>query len=154
TWKIPQRNFERTGGETELDGRATQRLQAGAIGGGVTKLTDARQADLSPVVPANHSQTGRAAIHLIYLLNVLEAADPFLPLAEKSLFVCKWFRAVLAFLALRRGLLFVERDLVMHRGFSRKIFDRKIKRDARFSLGLILREPFRQQIFEFRELPF
>ena len=117
----------------------------------MTKLTNARQADLSPVVPANHSQTGRAAIHLVYLLNVLEAADPFLALAEESLFVCKWFRAVLAF---GRGLLFVERDLVMHRGFGRKIFDRKIKRDARFRLGLILREPFRQQIFEFRKLPF
>ena len=117
----------------------------------MAELTNAREADLSPVVPANHSQTGRATIHLIDLLDVLEPADPFLAFAEKSLFVRKRFRAVFA---LRRRLLAIERDLVMRRGFGRKIFHRKIKRNARFRFCLILREPFCQQIVEFRKLPF
>ena len=41
----------------------------------MTKLADAREANLAPEVAANHAQTGRAAVHLIDLRDVLEFAD-------------------------------------------------------------------------------
>ena len=73
--EIAQGNLECPGSEPELDGRPANRFQTRAVGGGVTKLPDPGETDLSTEMAADHPQAGRAAIHLVDLLDVLESAD-------------------------------------------------------------------------------
>src|SRR5438874_1390350 len=144
--KIAKRNLQRSRRQTELDRRATKRFQTRAIGGGVTKLSDARETDLAPEVAANHAQTGRAAVHFIDLRDVLEFADAALLFSEMSLVVGK--RRLRALLFFDREFA-IERDFVVRQRFGRNQFLGEIKGNARFGFSFVLRQPFLQQLAEF-----
>ena len=70
--EIAQGNLERARRQAQLAGRAAQRFQTRAVRGRVTQLPNAREADLAAEVPADHPQAGRAAVHFIDLLDVLD----------------------------------------------------------------------------------
>ena len=148
--EIAQRNLQRARREAELRRGAADRLQARAVGRRVAKLPDAREADLAPEVPADHAEAGRAAIHLVDLPDVLEASDARLCVCGRS--PARRRRARRCRPA-RRRLVAVQRDLVVRGSFGRQQFRREIERHPRFRLRLILREPFLEQLLEFRIMP-
>src|SRR5437762_6692741 len=144
--QIAKRNLQRSRRQTELDRRATKRLQTRAISGSVTKLSDARETDLAPEVAANHSQTRGAAVHFIDLRDVLEFADAALLFSEMSLVVGK--RRLRALLFFDREFP-IERDFVVRQRFGRNQFLGEIEGNARFGFRFVLRQPFLQQLAEF-----
>jgi hypothetical protein len=91
-------------------------------------------------MPANHSQTGRATVHLIDLRDVLEFADAFFLFAEMPLFINEGRSLI----ALSRRLFAIERRFVMHPRFRRNQLLGKIERNARLRFRLILRQPLFQ----------
>jgi len=90
-------------------------------------------------MPANHSQTGRAAIHLVDLLNVLDLADALRSFSEITVLILERFFFVFA---LNQLLFAVELGLVRAAGFGRKKFLTEVERNAGFSFRLINSKPF------------
>src|SRR5438477_1095012 len=107
----------------------------------MTKLPDARETDLAPEVPANHSDTRSAAIHLVNLLEVFELPDAPLLFAKVPLLVGKGSLRVLRFFDREFS---VKRDFVVRQSFSRDEFFSKIERNPRFGFRFVLCEPFLQ----------
>ena len=114
----------------------------------MTKLANPREADLATEMPTDHSETRRAAIHLVDLFDVLKTANPFLALAEKTVL---GKRRIFVFRFCRCSVLGIECDLVVRCRFRRQHFRRKIKRNARFGFRLVLRETFLHQPRKLRE---
>ena len=112
----------------------------------MTELANARKAHLATEVPADHAEAGRAAIHLVDLLDVLDLANARFPFPEKAGLVREWI------LAFRRwgGLVLIDLELVMRGDLGRQHLGREIERHARFCFRLILREPFFHQLSELR----
>ncbi len=80
--EIAQRDFQCARRQPKFVCGARQRLQAGAIRRRVTELPNPCQAHLAAKMPADHSETGRTAIHLVDLHNMVDFADPLAALAE------------------------------------------------------------------------
>ena len=83
--QVAQRHLQRARRQPKFGGRVADRLQARAVGRGVTKLPDPRQADLAAEMPADHAEARGTAIHLVDLLDMIDLADPLFPFPEKAL---------------------------------------------------------------------
>ena len=116
-----------------------KRFQARAVRCGVTKLPDPCQAYLAAEIPANHSETGRAAIHLVDLLDVVDLADALAAFSETVRAHPRTGSSSSSVSA--RRLLAIELHFVLHLRFRRQQFGREIKRNTRFRFGLVKREP-------------
>ncbi len=149
--QIAHRDLERARRQPELGGRAADRFQTRAVRRGVTELPNPRQAHLAAEVAADHAKAGRAAIHLVDLLDVFDLADALFSLPEKAVLVREWILALGGF---GRGRGLVHADLVVRCDFGRQHLGREIERHARFRFGLVLREPFLHQPAEFRVTAF
>ena len=116
----------------------------------MAELANAGQADLPAEVPADHPEAGRPAIHLVDLLDVLDLPDAALAFPEEPVLIGEWIRPVPSAAAPSGRV--IDCHFVVHAGLGRQRFGREIERHARFGLGLILRQPFLQQLAEFREI--
>src|SRR6187401_423106 len=96
-WQVTQRNLQRPGSESELDGRSANRFQTRSVRGGVAQLPDPGETNFLAEMAADHPQAGGAAVHLVDLLDVFETADAAFSLSEISMFVRKRFRFIVAF---------------------------------------------------------
>ena len=122
--EIAQRNLQCPRRQTKFNRGATKRFQTRAICRRMTELTNTRETDLASKMPANHTETGRAAIHLIDLLNEFELPDAFFLLPKMPFFVGKW--RLRAFRFLDRELA-IQRDFVVGQSFSGNQFLGKIE---------------------------
>ena len=115
----------------------------------MTELANPREAHFAAEVPANHSQARGAAIHLVDLLRCARNAGFVFSFCGKDRFSSANGSSLSSLSAAR--LLPVQRDFVVRRRFRGQHFRREIERNARFRFRLILRQPFLQQLSEFRE---
>src|SRR2546430_11971205 len=92
------------------------------------------QAHLAAKMPADHSETGSTAIHLVDLHNVVDFADPLATFAEQALLVSERLFLLLGF---GRRLLTVQLHFVVNLCLRRKQLGREIKWDARFCFCLV-----------------
>ena len=65
--EIAQRDFQSASSQSQFGRSPRNRLEASAVGRGVTELSNPWQTYLASEVPANHPQTRGAAIHLVDL---------------------------------------------------------------------------------------
>ena len=80
--EIAERDFQRTGSQPKFGRGPRNRLQASTIGRGVTELSNPSQTHLAPKMPADHSQTGGATIHLVDLHDMIDFAQALRPFSE------------------------------------------------------------------------
>ena len=114
----------------------------------MTKLPNPCQAYLAAKIPADHSETGCATIHLVDLHDVVDFADSLSAFAEQALLVSEG-----SFFIFGPGwrMFTIQLNLVVDLCFGRQQFGREIKRNTRFGFRLIKREPFAHEPIEFRK---
>src|SRR5262245_9756125 len=81
--QIAQGNLKRPRRQTEFGRRMAERFEAGPVARRKAELPDVCEADIASEVTADHAKTGSAAVHLIDLLDVPEAADRLPAFAEQ-----------------------------------------------------------------------
>src|SRR5437899_5286263 len=99
-------------------------------------------------MPADHSETGSTAIHLVDLHDVVDFADALATFAEQALLVSERLFLLLGF---GRRLLTVQLYFVVNLSLRRKQLGREIKWDARFCFCLVKCQPLAQQFIELRK---
>src|SRR5262245_25430720 len=119
--KIAQRDFQSARRQPKFGRGARNGFETGAVGCGMTKLSNPWQTHLASEMPANHCQTGCTAVHLVDLQDVMDFADAPTAFAKQSGLVReRVFRFGLA------GRLTIKLNFVVHLRFGRRSEERRV----------------------------
>ena len=128
------RHLERARRQPELIAGRAKCFEAGAIAGGLAQLTNARKADRTSEMAADHGKACGAAIHLVDLRDEKESADA----RTRLIRACH-----------RVAVLLGVGGLVADARVGGEQFFGKIQRNARLAGALVLRHALAQQLVQF-----